>query len=213
MLIFNPLVIISILFALLALLCVIETIRALRKRALFGSAMKFVIALLMLSLSALFGTLSIAIQGYHALTREDLAAVVKIEPTGDQKFTARFYLPDGSEKAFTLSGDQLYVDAHILKWKPVANIFGLHTDYELDRVAGRYENLNDEINKARTVYTLSKDKPLDMFYLRRTFEILKPLVDVEYGSATFIDLNRAEEFKIMVSTSGLLIRKAGEETR
>jgi hypothetical protein len=52
-----------------------------------------------------------------------------------------------------------------------------------------------------------------MFYLRRTFEILKPLVDVEYGSATFIDLNRAEEFKIMVSTSGLLIRKAGEETR
>ena len=213
MLTFNPLVFISILFALLALLCLIATIRALRKRELFGSAIKFVITLLMLSLSALFGTISIAIQGYHALTREDLAAVVKIEPTGAQKFTARFHLPDGSEKAFSLSGDQLYVDAHILKWKPIANIFGLHTAYELDRVAGRFKSLNDEINKVRTVYTLSKDKPVDMFYLRRAFEILKPLVDAEYGSATFIDLNKAEEFRIMVSTSGLLIRKAGKETR
>ncbi len=213
MLNFNPLIIISILFALLALLSLIGTIRALRKRALFGSTLRFVITLLMLSLSALFGTISIAVQGYHALTREDLAAVVKIEPTGAQKFTARFLFSDGSEKAFNLSGDQLYVDAHILKWKPIANIFGLHTDYELDRVAGRYENLDDEMNKARTVYTISKDKPLDMFYLRRTFEILGPLVDVDYGSATFVDLSRAEEFKIMVSTSGLLIRKTGEETR
>jgi hypothetical protein len=213
MLTFNPLLLISILFALLALLCLVATIRALRKRRLFGSAMKFVITLLMLSLSALFGTISIAIQGYHALTREDLAAVVKIEPTGAQKFTARFCLPDGSEKAFSLSGDQLYVDAHILKWKPIANIFGLHTAYELDRVAGRFENINDEMNKARTVYTLSKEKPLDMFHLRRTFEILRPLVDAEYGSATFIDLNKAREFKIMVSTSGLLIRKAKAETR
>ena len=155
MLNFNPLVIISILFALLALLCLIATIRALRKRALFGSTLRFVITLLMLSLSALFGTISIAVQGYQALTREDIAAIVKIEPTGAQMFTARFLFPDGSEKAFNLSGDQLYVDAHILKWKPIANIFGLHTDYELDRVAGRYENLDDEIKKSRTVYILA----------------------------------------------------------
>jgi hypothetical protein len=209
----SPLVIISVLFALLALLCLIATIKALRKKALFGSAMKFVVTLLMLSLSALFGTVSIAVQGYHALTREDLAAIVKIEPLGPQQFTARFMLPDGSEKAFALSGDQLYVDAHILKWKSVANIFGLHTAYELDRVAGRYQELNDEKNRVRTVYTLSKAKPIDMFNLRRTFEILKPFVDAEYGSATFIDLSKAEEFKIMVSTSGLLIRKSGEQAR
>jgi hypothetical protein len=204
----NPLVLVSILFAMLGVLCFIATVRAMRKGALFGSAMKFVITLLMLSMSALFGTISIAIQGYHALTREDLAAVVKIEPTGVHKFVARFRLPDGSEKTFALSGDQLYVDARILKWKPAANLFGLHTAYELDRVAGRYQNLNDEQNKARTVYSLSKDKPLDMFNLRRTFEILKPLVDAEYGSATFIDLNNYEELQIMVSTSGLLIRKS-----
>ena len=124
---------------------------------------------------------------------------------------ARFTLPDGSEKAFSLAGDQLYVDAHILKWKPLANIFGLHTSYELDRVAGRYAILNDETTKVHTVYSLSKDRPLDMFDLRRRFAVLNPLLDADYGSATFINSNSTEEFRVMVSTTGLLIRKTEKE--
>jgi hypothetical protein len=208
----HPLVIIAILFALLAPIYLIAAILSLKKGKLFSMAMRFVIALLLFSLGALFGTISISLQGYQALTKEELAATVKIEPTGVQRFTARFILPDNSEQVFSLAGDQLYVDAHILKWKPLVNIFGLHTVYELDRVAGRYENLYEETSKTRTVYSLSKDKPVDMFHLRRRFEILKPLVDAEYGSATFIGTNRAEEFKLMVSTTGLLIRKTVKDT-
>jgi hypothetical protein len=203
----NPLNIIAILFTVLGAIFLIMTIAGLKERKLFGTALIFVIALLMLSLSALFGTISIAIQGYRALTREELAATVKVVPTGEQKFTARFSMPDGGEKEFSLAGDQLYVDAHILKWKPLANIFGLHTSYELDRVAGRYAALKDETTKIRTVYSLSNDKPLDMFDLRRRFEVLNPLLDAEYGSATFINSNSAEEVRVMVSTTGLLIRK------
>jgi hypothetical protein len=203
----HPLIIIAILFALLAVICLIAAVIALKKRKLFSMALRFIIALLLFSLGALFGTISISLQGYQALTKEELAAVVIIEPTGVQRFTARFILPDNSERVFSLAGDQLYVDAHILKWKPLFNILGLHTFYELDRVAGRYENLNEETSKVRTIYALSKEKPVDMFHLRRRFEILKPLVDAEYGSATFIGTNKAEELKIMVSTTGLLMRK------
>jgi hypothetical protein len=208
----HPLVIIAILFALLALICLIAAILSLKKGKLFSMATRFIIALLLFSLGALFGTISISLQGYQALTKEELAATVKIEPTGVQRFTARFILPDNSEQVFSLAGDQLYVDAHILKWKPLVNIFGLHTVYELDRVAGRYENLYEETSKTRTVYSLSKDKPVDMFHLRRRFEILKPFVDAEYGSATFIGTNKTEELKIMVSTTGLLMRKKENES-
>jgi hypothetical protein len=208
----NPLIVAAMFFALFGLLFLILTIAALKKRKLFGSAFQFVVALLMISLAALFGTISIAIQGYRALILEELAATVKVEPTGGQKFIARFTLPDGEEKAFSLAGDQLYIDAHILKWKPLANIFGQHTSYELDRVAGRYALLNDETTKVRTVYSLSKDKRLDMFELRRRFTFLNPLLDAEYGSATFINTNSTEEFKVLVSTTGLLIRKTIKET-
>ena len=173
--------------------------------------MNFVLALLMLSVSALCGTITLAVQGYYALTREDLAATVRVEPAGEQKFLARFTLPDGDRKEFSLAGDQLYVDAHILKWKPWANILGLHTSYELDRVAGRYAVLHDETTKARTVYSLTKEKPVDMFALRQRFSMLNPLLDAEYGSATYINTNAASEFRILVSTTGLLIRTAEKE--
>ena len=207
MLLSNPLIVLAMLFALLGLIFLIITIARIKRWKLLSSATNLLTALLMLSLSALFGTISSAIQGYHALTKEELAAIVKVEPTGVQRFDARFSMPDGSEKIFFLAGDQLYVDAHILKWKPLANMFGLHTSYELDRVAGRYTLLNDEITKVRTVYSLSKDKPLNMFDLRQRFAMLNPLLDAEYGSATFINSDSPEEFRLMVSTTGLLIRK------
>ncbi|NOG98318.1 MAG: hypothetical protein HND52_10195 [Ignavibacteriae bacterium] len=123
-----------------------------------ATSRNLVMTLLLISLSALFGTISISIYGYHALTKEELAATVIITPIAKQKFSAQFIMPDGSKQVFTLAGDQLYVDAHILKWKPIVNIFGLHTSYELDRVSGRYSDLDDERHKVHTHYSLSQNK-------------------------------------------------------
>ena len=91
----KPLVVVAMLCAFLGLFFFFMTIAALKKKKVFGTAMNFVIVLLLFSLSALFSTISIAIAGYHALTREELAAIVNVEPAGEQKFLARFSLPDG----------------------------------------------------------------------------------------------------------------------
>ena len=105
-----------------------------------------------------------------------------------------------------LAGDDLYVDAHILKWKPIVNILGMHTDYELDRVAGRYADIADERTKARTIFPLTHEKPLNMFSLRQRYRFLEPLVDAEYGSASFVTADRPAELELRISTTGLLIR-------
>ncbi len=204
----NILIILSLFFALLAMFFLILTVRSSKKGKIMATIRNFVVTLLMISLSALFGTITISIHGYHALTKEELAATVIITPISNQKFNAQFIMPDGRKQEFTLAGDQLYIDAHILKWKPIANIFGLHTSYEFDRVSGRYSDLNDERNKVHTHYELSKTKVFNMFDLRQKFASLSPLLDAEYGSASFINSNSSVEFKIMVSTTGLLIRKS-----
>ena len=204
----NLLIIISIFFALLSLLFLILTVSSSKKRKLMAMSKNLIVSLLLLSLTALFGTISISIYGYQALTKEELAATVIITPTEKQRFDALFIMPDGSQKVFSLAGDQLYVDAHILKWKPIANILGLHTSYELDRVSGRYSELNDQRTKDQTHFSLSQNKLLNMFDLRQKFALLSPLLDAEYGSASFINTNSSTEFSIMVSTTGLLIRKS-----
>jgi hypothetical protein len=171
-------------------------------------ALRTLAGLLLLSLGGLCGALFLGVQGYRALTREDVAARVSVRPTGPQAFAAVVRYPDGREAAYALSGDEIYVDARILKWKPVANLVGLHTAYELDRVAGRYRDVEQERSAPRTVYPLGTDKPVDLFGLRRRHAFLAPLLDAEYGSATFVPVTQPAELELRVSTSGLLIRDA-----
>lgn len=162
---------------------------------------------------ALAALVSVGTAGYQALTREETAATIRVEPTGPQRFDAIVRLPDGRSERFALAGDELYVDAHILKWKPIANRLGLHTAYELDRIAGRYHALKDEQSQPRTVHELGTPKPLDLFSLRRRSLALAPLLDAEYGSASFVAVTQPADLEVRVSTSGLLIREAAKDNQ
>jgi hypothetical protein len=205
----NLLILLIIGSGLLSLLFFIATFAALRKKKFMSSIIRLLVALLTLSLAALFGTITIATQGYRALTHEETAAIVKVETLDSKFFMAYFKFPDGHEASYKLAGDELYVDAHILKWKPIVNMLGLHTAYELDRVTGRYKDLKEELSSPRTVFLLSPNKPLNMFTLRQRYSILSSLLDAEYGSAAFINLYKTAKFEIRVSTTGLLIREIG----
>lgn len=202
----NPLTVIASVVALLGLAFFIAALAALRRRRVFKLASRFTLAMLLLAVAGLFGTVAVATHGYQALTREEVAAVVRTEPVARQRFDAQVSFPDGRKVTFRLAGDQLYLDAHILKWKPIVNILGLHTAYELDRVAGRYGRVEEEQLSVRTVYALSATKPVDMFELRRRYVFLAPLLDAEYGSATFIPVDRPQTYEVRISTTGLLIR-------
>lgn len=202
----TTLLVITLLCAGLALGFLVAGIQALRRRRALGFASGVTLALLLLAVSALFATIGVATQGYRALTREELAAVVEIRPERHGRFTAVVERPDGRQDTFQLAGDQVYVDAHILKWKPIANILGLHTAYELDRIGGRWIELDDERDSLRTIYGLKAERPLDMFTLRRRYTVLAPLLDAEYGSGTFVMADRATTLEVLVSTTGLLIR-------
>ncbi len=169
-------------------------------------AMRTVAGLLLLSLGALAGTITIGIQGYRELAREDLAARLVVRPAGPQRFLATFRFPDGRMASYALSGDEIYVDAHILKWTPLVSALGLHTAYELDRVGGRYREIEHERSAARTLYSLGLEKPVDLFDLRRRYAFLAPLLDADYGSAAFVPVTDPAEFDLRVTTTGLLIR-------
>jgi hypothetical protein len=194
-------------FALLAIAFAVAGLRALRGRRVLALGARTLVALLFLALAALCLVLVGATQGYRALTREEVACEVRVEPVGGgQSFRAHFVFPDGHQAVHSLQGDQLYVDAHIIKWKPWANLLGLHTAYELDRVGGRYASLDDERDKPRTVASIATSKQLDLFDLRRRYAALALLVDADYGSATFVDVRSPAVLEVRVSTTGLLMR-------
>ena len=203
-----PLLLIAlVLCAALALLLLRGALGAWRNRQRLGALVAVLTAALCLALAALCGTISVGIRGYRSLTQEVLAATIQTTPLGGGHFRATVTLADGSLHMFDLAGDAVYVDAHILKWRPVVNLLGLHTAYELDRIAGRYRALGDEQTRERTVYSIARAKAIDVFDLARRYWLLRPLVDAEYGSATFINATEPATYEVRVSTTGLLVRR------
>jgi hypothetical protein len=198
---------VAVLFAVLGVAMLIAAGTALRRRRPIRMSTRLLLALVFLAGAAASGAVALGVQGYRALTHEEIAAMVRTEPLGPNRFRAQFRFPDGREVSYTLNGNQLYVDARILKWHPWANIFGLHTAYELDRVAGRYQDLAQEQQQPRTVQSLAPERQVDLFSLRQRYALLNPLLDADYGSATFAAADSPAQYEVRVSTTGLLIRK------
>jgi hypothetical protein len=194
-------------FALLAAALFWSAGSAWRQRNRLNSSVTFVLACLLLTLSALSAAITVGVRGYRVFTAEQVAATIKTEPLGPHHFRATVTLPDSSLHMFDLAGDAVYVDAHVLKWRPVGTLLGLQTAYELDRIAGRYQSLSDEQQRERTVYSLAQRKPFNAYDLAH-YWVLRPLVDAEYGSATFIGATTpgGATYEIRVSTTGLLVR-------
>jgi len=181
--------------------------------ALFGlHPLRFVtrtlLGLLLIALGVLEGTITIGIQGYRTLTREDLAARILVRPYAPQRFTARITFPDGREASYAIAGDEIYVDARVLKWHQLANLLGLTTAYELDRIGGRYRDVEQERTTPRTLFPLGREKPLDLFALTKRYPFLEHFVDAQYGSAAFVPVGEPAELELRISPTGLLFRPA-----
>lgn len=199
--------------ALLSAILLLAAFQALFRGRLLLFSARFAVGAAMLAAGVAVWALSFGIQGYRALTREEVAARISVTPLAPQRFEARVTLADGRQERFELAGDEVYVDAQILKWKPSANFLGLHTAYELDRIAGRYRDIASERDGVRTIYALGSPKAFDLFDLRNRYAILAPLVDAEYGSATYVPAAQPKEIEIRVSGTGLMVREVAATAR
>jgi hypothetical protein len=204
----SPLTVAAVVLAVPGALLMLAGLVALRRRRPFRFVLRTLLGLLLVMTGGLLGAIGIGLNGYRALTREEVAARVIVQPLNEpQRFSATFHITGRPEAIhYELAGDALYVDAHVLKWKPAANMIGLHTAYELDRVAGRYDDIERERAAVRTVYSLAPERRIDLFGLRQRYAFLSPLLDAEYGSGTFVRVTQPAELEVRVSTTGLLIR-------
>lgn len=202
----RPLVMLPIGFGLLALLFVVLAADAWRRHRAASSVLQLLVGVVFAAFAAIGALVAVGTAGYQTLTRETVAATATVTTLDEGSHRVAVEFPDGTERAFTIRGDELYVDAQILKWHPTANLVGLHTGYALDRIAGRYRELADEREQPRTVYSLGAESPVDLFSIVQRYPFLSGFVDATYGSGTFTPLDGSGTYEVRVSTTGLLIR-------
>jgi hypothetical protein len=195
----------SVLLGILGIALGFSAFGALVRAKVLGFVLRAVLALVLIVAGSVIALFSLGIQGMRALTNEESAARIKVVPKGAQRYEATVMFNDGRVARYELAGDEIYLDGHIIKWTPLANMLGLNTSYRLDRIAGRYRTLEQENTAPRTIYQIDTPPVIDLVALGRRLP-LADFFDAEYGSATYVPVIEPAELELKVSTSGLLLR-------
>ena len=173
-----------------------------------GSALT---GLLLLAIGAAIFVVSLNLHTYARLTHEQPVAEIVFEARNPQHFRATLtQVPSGEMQMFVLAGDEWQLDARVLKWKGWANLLGLDAQYRLERVSGRYRDLEQERNAERTVYGLSENPGVDLWVMSTEYPRWLPFVDAVYGSATYLPMADGARYEIKMTQSGLIARPVNE---
>jgi hypothetical protein len=199
--------------ALLGLLFLVASVRRLRRRRVMGGMAHGATALILFLLAAVAVLIGSNLKTYQRLSYEQAAGELQLSRTGERQFNAVLSYPSGERANFELRGDEWQVDARVLKWRAFANLIGFDTAYRLERIGGRYSNIEDERAQPRTVYALNTAGRIDPWELIHRYHSWVPWMDALYGSATYLPMSDGALYEIKVSQSGLVARPLNQAAR
>ena len=128
----------------LALLFMLRAFNRARYRRPVACTLHTVVAALWLAIAAAVALIGVDLASYARLTYEAPVAEVRFRQAGERQFGAELLLPDGARESFVLRGDEWQLDARVLKWHGAATLMGVDTAFRLDRIGGRYRNIDEE---------------------------------------------------------------------
>lgn len=200
----DAVILIIALFGLLLLILACQRLFRARLLAAGGSAM---MGSLLLAVAAVLFVVSLNMHTYARLTHERPVAEIVFEKRGEQAFNATLtQVPNGEIQMFVLAGDEWQLDARVLKWKGWANLFGLDAQYRLERVSGRYRNIDQERTAERTVYALAENPGLDLWQVTLDHPTRLPFVDAVYGNAAYMPMVDGARYEVSITQTGLIAR-------
>jgi len=163
-------------------------------------------------LVVLFAALSVllltaTVYTYDRLSAETLIAELRFDATGERQYAATLKTGDGcDERTFPVLGDQWRVDAEFLKWKYWALLFGLDSQYRLDRLEGRYRSTAEQNSQPNVAHDLSERTAVDLVALAESLGSWNFLLDATYGSSTYQDIDVDNVYYVYRTQTGIITR-------
>ncbi len=144
---------------------------------------------------------------YARLSGEQPIGTLSFQQYAQEEFIAILDTGSGTPREFTVYGDECQMDARILKWHYFANLIGFDTAYRLDRLSGRYRDVEVEKNtEKRSVYALTEDAGIEIWPLIKRFNRHIPWIDAIYGNAVYLPMDQGAVYQITLSDTGLVAR-------
>jgi len=157
--------------------------------------------------------LTFSYYGYGRLIDEQPVSQIEFSLSAPGVYTARLMIDGEMDRFLDLRGDEWQMDARVVNWKPPATVLGLDPIYQLDRLSGRYSDIDDEMSEERTVHALSEESKLDVWHVAKKFPALMPGIDAYYGTATYLPMADGARFEVRLTRTALIARPMNEQAR
>jgi hypothetical protein len=185
------------------LLCLLAVLRL--RRHLFSGSLAVILTFVFTA-----GVILVSkdVLSYRNLADETMVARVFVGANQDAKqFLVSVDTLNGQPlQSYLLMGDQWQIDSRVMRWQLPAARLGFDNLYRLERLLGRYADIENERNAPRTVYLLSLSEPLDVWDLLRSNDFFHQWVEANYGNAVFAPMVDGAQFGVYLGRSGLFIR-------
>ncbi len=209
----NLLLTASTVFTLIALFFVFTTTRHIRRRRPVRATGSLAGGLVAATLGGASILLAFSYYGYGRLVDEQLVSKIEFSQSAPGEYVARLMVAGEPDRLLQLRGDEWQMDARVVIWKPPVTLLGLDPIYQLDRLSGRYSDIDDEQLEQRTVYALTEELTLDVWRVAHRFPWLLPGVDAYYGTATYVPMADGARFEVTLSRDALIARPVNDAAR
>lgn len=161
----------------------------------------------LLAVAFALSMLGLNIQSYSRLTWEESVATVAVAQTGEGAFEVTVAETGKPAHVYPLTGEQWQLDARVITWKPWANILGLDTQFELERIWGRHLQ-GPERNTAAALDLVRERPGLDAVLMAKRLGAWSPLSQREFGSAVYMPLVDGAIYDVRISQKALVVDPA-----
>lgn len=174
------------------------------------------IGLLLTLLALLAAAFAFLVYQYLQLFHDRPVALLELHQEAPQRFRVALMLANDNEagtRYYDLHGDAWQIDARVLRWQLPAALAGVPSLYRLDRLSGRFDEIEQEQTAQRTVYAVGDPIGPDLFRLKQDFPRWLPFVDAQYGSGTWMPMFDGARYIVLFNDrGGLLARPADAQT-
>lgn len=212
----NPLGFLCIVLGVLFVALFALSLNRIKRRKIIGSALYglqgIVVFLLLIVALLIFSNLNT----YKRLTHENEIVDVLVRKLASQKFqlVLIYPQPDGinsEPEYYSLYGDEWQLDTRIIKWKSWANVIGMDSYYQLERLSGRYANIEQANDSPPSAHQLTgEQKGLSIWKLKNLMKSNMPFLDAYYGQSIFVPMRDGAKFRVSLSQAGLVVRPVNE---
>jgi hypothetical protein len=203
----------SAVFTIIALFFVVSMIRHARRRRPIRATGSLAGGVASGAVGGASILLAFSYYGYGRLIDEHMVGRIEFSQSAPGEYLARLMIDGEPDRLLPLRGDEWQMDARVINWKPPATLLGLDPIYQLERLSGRYTNVDDEMSEQRTVHALSEDLALDVWRVARRFPTLMPGVDAYYGTATYVPMADGALFEVTLTRTALISRPVNDAAR